>query len=123
MLEACSQRLRGDYWCDDFVAHLDACQFPLYYAGVGKGLLNLFSKLMVRRHKKGNRIVANASQQFMLYPLVRDFAVKVAKDNPPLQEDVAIFLAACKIVDIITAAKYDQYSTRECKPLLLIAVQ
>ena len=123
VLEACSQHLRGNYWCDDFVAHLDACQFPLYYNGAGRGLHRLFSRAMVRRHKNGNRIVANASHQFMLYPLVRDFAVKVAKDNPPLQEDVAVFVAACKVIDLITAAKYNRYSTRECKPMLLIAIQ
>ncbi len=77
---------------------------------------------MVRKHKNHGAIVANASLQFTLYPILRDYACEQAADKPRLRTHVAVYVAACKVIDIIKLVKHRRLSTQEAKPLLLTAV-
>ena len=48
--EAISIARRGNTLCEDFIAHLRACQFPLSRASAKRTLERLFDPLMVRKH-------------------------------------------------------------------------
>ena len=65
--------------------------------------------------------MGNASAQFTLYPLLKDYALEAAAD-PNLREHVAVYVAGCKIVDIIKLVKHRRLSTHDAKPLLLTAI-
>ena len=76
---------------------------------------------MVAKHRRNNALVANDSHQFSLYPLVRDYALKEAQTTG-LRRHVAVYIAACKVVDLIKLVKHRRLSTQDAKPLLLTAV-
>ena len=77
---------------------------------------------MIRTHAKKRSITANASTQFALYPLLRDWAVQEIKASPHLTElnqHLAVYISACDIVDVFKQVKYKSLTTAEAKCRLL----
>jgi hypothetical protein len=66
--------------------------------------------------------VGNASAQFSLFPLLRDFALNESQDNPAVRCHVAVYVAACKVIDIIKSAKHRRISTQAGKLQLMAAM-
>ena len=77
---------------------------------------------MVKKHNAKHAIVGNASCQFTLYALVKDWAVIQEEGVPAITPHLVVYIAACAIIDIIKRVKHRQLSTTEAKPLLLNAV-
>ena len=67
---------------DSMIGYLRQCQFPQCRRSVGRGLHHLFAPEMLKKHKSHGYIVANASVQFTLYAVVRDWATMEAEDDP-----------------------------------------
>lgn len=111
----------GDSACESLVSHLRKFQFPISKASVGRQLYRAFAPLFLRRHRNKQAIVANASWQITLYPLVRDWALLEAEGKPELHEHVAVFLAACDIIDKVMLVKHRRMTTARAKPLLIAA--
>ena len=108
--------------CETLVAHLRACQFPRYKSSSGKQLYRLFEEMMTKKQHKRKSLVANASQQFTLYAMLRDWALAEAEDTPELYPHLAVYLKACDVIDVIRFVKYRQLSTAAAKPRLLTAL-
>jgi hypothetical protein len=122
VVRAISTAKRGNQLCEDVVTHLAACQFPLSKTSFRYSLKHLFAPLMVKKHLKKRAIVGNASPQFTLYPILQDYALKEVEDTPALRPHVAVYVAACKIIDIIRLVKHRRLSTQDAKPRLLTAI-
>ena len=67
-------------------------------------------------------IVANASQQFTLYALIRDWAIHESMGVAAAQPHLDVYLAACEVIDLIRAVKHRQPSTADAKPQVLAAI-
>ena len=103
------------------VRHLRQCQFPFCMRSVGGSLKHLFEPEMLKKHRTHTYLVGNASVQFTLYALVRDWATIEAEDDPSATEHLLVYLAASRIIDIIRRVKHRQLSTASAKPMLLRA--
>ena len=73
---------------------------------------------MLNKHKSHGCIVANASAQFTLYAVVRDWATMEAEDDAQM-EHLLVYLTVSRIIDIIRRVKHRQLSTACAKPMLL----
>ena len=71
---------------------------------------------MLKKQNAREAIVCNASQQFTLYTVLLDLGFLEASGTPELHPHVAVYMAACKIIDIIKLVKYRELSTIDAKP-------
>ena len=67
---------------DSMIGYLRQCQFPQCRRSVGRGLHHLFGPEMLNKPKSHGYSVANASVQFTLYAVVRDWATMEAENGP-----------------------------------------
>lgn len=107
--------------CESLVSYLNRCQFPMARSSQGRALVRVFTPLMLNKHEGHNALVANASVQFTLYPLIKDWALLEAHGEPSLSEHLVVYLAACRIVDILKLIKHRRLSTFDAKPQLVQA--
>ena len=115
----------GNDRCESILAHLKGCQFPLSRSSVGRQLHRLFGEPMLKKHRRHQGLVANASTQFTLYPILKDWALleaERAEGMPALLPHVAVYVAACHVIDIIKLVKHRLLSTTTAKLRLLIAL-
>ena len=103
------------------IGYLRQCQFPQCRRSVGRGLHHLFAPEMLKKHKDHGCIVANASVQFTLYAIVRDWATMEAEDDAQ-KEHLLVYLTVSRIIDIIRRVKHRQLSTACAKPMLLSGI-
>ena len=118
-----SRSKSGNDSCEDFVRYVSSFQFPLNNSSVRGKLKRLFDPIMIRKHRSKRCIVGNASLQFSLYPLLRAYALTefMTADHPDLLRHVAVYDAACEVVDIIKLVKYQNLSMQEARLMLLTA--
>ena len=76
---------------------------------------------MVKRHNKKQSLVANASVQFTLYPLLKAWAAAEASDCRSCLPHLAVYNAACDVIDVIKKVKHRQITTADAQPQLLTA--
>ena len=107
--------------CESLISCLNGCQFPMARSSQGRALVRVFTPLMLNKHEGHNALVANASVQFTLYPLIKDWALLEAHGEPSLSEHLVVYLAACRIVDILKLIKHRRLSTFDAKPQLVQA--
>jgi len=112
----------GSNKAEAVVQHFKACQFPLSKSRVGRQLYRLFEPRMVEKQNKRHAVVCNASQQFTMYLMLKDWALLEAIDTPRLHPHVAVYIAACDIIDIIRLVKHRRLSTIDAKPRLLESI-
>ena len=112
----------GNDNCNSLMAHLKGLQFPRSASSTGRQLYRVFEPPMIKKHRGHQAIVANASQQFTLYPIVKDWALLEAEGMPALFPHVAVYVAACNVIDIIKLVKHRLLSTTAAKPRLLTAL-
>jgi len=105
-----------------FKTYLRQCQYPLKQSSACRQLYRLFEPKMVSKHNAKSSIVANASSQFSLYPIVHEWALGEAGEGGPLQQHVLVYVAACEIIDILKQIKYRRASTSTSQPKLVAAV-
>ena len=108
--------------CESLLSHIKHLVFPAHLTSVGRQLHRVFSKRMVAKHFKKQAIVANASQQFTLYALIRDWAIHESMGVADAQPHLDVYLAACEVIDLIRAVKHRQLSTADAKPQVLAAI-
>ena len=96
----------GDSACASFTAYLKGCQFPVSKSAVGRLLKSLFEPAMMKKHMSRNTFVANASSQFTLYTLLKDWSIVEAESTPALHRHVAVYLAACAVLDQFKRIKH-----------------
>ena len=99
--------------------HLKTLQFPSRLQTMRSVLPRIFEPKMVEKHNNKNSIIGNATQLYTLYPIVRDWAIDECEGCPDCRPHVAVYLAACEIIDVIVSVKRDYLSTTDAKPLLL----
>ena len=117
-----SANTHGNSKCESLVTFLTGCQFPLCMTGLNHKLKNVFDAVMIPKHEARHMIVANASIQLSLYPLLRDWARLESEGAPAVLPDVVVFLAACEIIDLYKKIKHRRISTQCAKPLLRSAL-
>ena len=77
---------------------------------------------MVKVHTRKRTIVANASPQMTLYLILRDYALKVVRETPALQEHAVVYIAACDVIDVLRKVKHRCLSTQEAKPRMVASI-
>ena len=103
------------------VEFLRALQFPSSRAD-GRRLHNIFSDIMMPKHCKAQNILANASCQLSLYPLLEAWAIEESHGRPDILPHCAVYCAACKTVDIMIAVKHRRLDTQRGKEQMLTAI-
>ena len=121
----CSHTLRLKYGSDrdaaPLVAYLRAFQFPSSRAD-GRRLYTIFSKVTMPKHRLAQSILANASCQLYLYPLLEAWAIEESRGSPDLLAHCAVYCAACATADIMMNVKYRRLDTQSAKDQLLRAI-
>ena len=64
------------------VRHVIQCKFPCCMRSVGGSMKHLFEPDMLKKHRTHTYLVGNASVQFTMNALVRDWATIEAEDDP-----------------------------------------
>ena len=109
--------------CESLVSYLDGCQFPMARSSQGRALRRVFTPLMLKKHESHNGLVANASVQLTLYPLIEDWASLEARGEPSLRGHLVVYKAACRIVDLLKLIKHRRLTTVAAKPQLIEAYE
>jgi hypothetical protein len=78
---------------------------------------------MLKKHESHNGLVANASVQLTLYPLIEDWASLEARGEPSLRGHLVVYKAACRIVDLLKLIKHRRLTTVAAKPQLIEAYE
>ena len=108
---------------DSLLHFLRSCQFPMSKSPQGRSLVKVFDPVMIRKHHSRGCIVANASIQFTLYPLLKAWVqgqliALPALEHPELYEHFVVYEEACRVVDLVKRIKYRRITTVNAQPLL-----
>ena len=112
------------------IRYLKSCQYPSSKASSGRSLSKLFDSKMVRKHDNTKSLVANASIQFTIFPILLAWAEHEAQNLPApfdesmareLKEHIVVYREAYRVMDLIKQIKYRRITTAEAKPLLTTA--
>jgi hypothetical protein len=120
--QAVSRLKCGGDQCQAFRAHLQGLQFPQALSGRGRQLHRLFEPKMVAKQNVKNTVIGNASHQYTLHPIVREWMLASMDGCPALREHAAVYEAAYEVVRALTLVKHRRLTTVEAKPRLLAAV-
>jgi hypothetical protein len=106
---------------ESLVRHIRECQVPMGRGSIKCIYNQLFSEKMVKKHTARKAIVANASVQFSLYPILLDWALMEL--DADVEEHVAVYTAACAVIDVYKRIKHRRLSTAAAKPIILAAYE
>ena len=103
-------------------AHVGSWAFPKHFQSKGNQLARFFDNYRADRMDSKRVIVGGASEQYVLYPLIRHL-VDTEVTDPAFANNVESFRAACRVVDVIKLTKTRQIDIRSAKGLLLESIQ